>query len=50
MAHNVLTTNFKLFMQRQPQVSDCTFCGKKFVETPKHFLAECRQAAPVWFC
>ena len=49
MAHNVLPTNFKLFMQGQPQVSDCTFCGKKFVETPKHLFAECRQAAPVWF-
>ena len=49
MAHNVLPTNFKLFMQGQPQVSDCTFCGKKFVETPKHLFAECRQASPVWF-
>ena len=48
MAHNVLPTNFKLFMQGQPQVSDCTFCGKKFFETPKHLFAECRQAAPVW--
>ena len=50
MAHNVLPTNFKLFMQGQLQVSDCTFCDKKFVETPKHLFAECRQAAPVCFC
>ena len=49
MAHNVLPTNYKLLIQGQPQVSDCTFCGKEFVETHKHLFAECRQAAPVCF-
>ena len=49
MAHNVLPTNHRLFIHGSSKNSDCTFCGKKFVETPKHLFAECRQAAPVWF-
>ena len=49
MAHNVLPINFKLFIHGAGKNNDCTFCGKKFVETPKHLFAEHRQAAPVWF-
>ena len=49
MAHNVMPTNFKLFIHGSAKDSDCTFCGKRYVETPKHLFAECRQAAPVWF-
>ena len=49
MAQNVMPTNFKLFIHWSGIVSDCTFCGKRFVETPKHLFAECRQAAPVCF-
>ena len=49
MAHNVMPTNFKLFIHGSGKDRDCTFCGKRFVETPKHLFAECCQAAPVCF-
>ena len=49
MAHNVMPTNFKLFIHGSGKDSDCTFCGKGNVEKPMHLFAECRQAAPVWF-
>ena len=49
MAHSVMSTNFKLLIHGSRKDSDCTFCGKRFVETPKHLFAECRQAAPVCF-
>ena len=48
MAHNVLPINRQLFIHGDSKNSDCTFCGKKFVETPKHLFVECHQAAPVW--
>ena len=49
MAHNVMLINFQLFFHGSGKDSNCTFCGKRFVETPKHLFAECRQAAPVCF-
>ena len=49
MAHNMLPTNLKLFIHGDGKNSDCTFCGKKFMETPKHLFAECRQAARCGF-
>ena len=38
MAHNVLLTNFKLFMQGQPRVSDCTFAARSLLKHPSTYL------------
>jgi hypothetical protein len=49
MAHGVLPTNFHLFNFGINDNSDCTFCGRTYVETPQHLFIECRQGAPLWF-
>ena len=36
-------TNFNMFLCGQADSSNCTFCDKKFVETPTDLFAECLQ-------